>query len=128
MVIFTMDLNPESKATLIHDITQPVEKFGNFDLVIATHLLEHVSKESFSIVINNIESLVKKGGILIVSVPHKYPYHERPIDNMWRPRWQELHDVFSGDLLFGETAEVEHISLQYINNPKCQVSYIILQY
>ncbi len=123
-----MDLDPESKATILHDITQSVETFGTFDLVIATHLLEHVSKESFSDVINNIESLVKKGGLLIVSAPHKYPYHERPIDNMWRPTWQELNDVFSGDLLFGETVEVEHVSPQYSDNPKCQVSYILLQY
>jgi SAM-dependent methyltransferase len=128
MVIFTMDLDPNSKATIIHDITQPVNEFGSFDLVLATHLLEHIPKESFSTVITNIESLVKRGGYLIVSVPHKYPYHERPIDNMWRPTWQEIRDVFNGDLLFGETVEVEHALPQYRNDPKCQVSYVLLRY
>lgn len=128
VVISTMDLDQESKATIIQDITQPIEKLGNFDLVMATHLLEHVPKELIPIVITNIELLVKKGGLLIVSVPYKYPYHERPIDNMWRPTWQELNDIFNGKLLFGETVAVEHALPQYINEPKCQVSYVLLQY
>ncbi len=81
--IITMDLEPSTKADIIHDVTQDVSSFGQYDLVINTHLLEHVPKESFSNVIHHLESLVKKpGGLLLVSVPHKYPYHERPIDNM----------------------------------------------
>lgn len=128
MKIFTMDSDPVTKADFVHDITNPVSEFGKYDLVIAAHLLEHVPMESFSTVIENIESLVGNGGYLLASVPHKYPYHERPIDNMWRPTWEDLRDVFKGELLYGETVEVEHTLPQFMNDPKCQVSCILLKY
>ena len=128
MKVFTMDLDPQTKPDFVHDITEPVSEFGSYDLVIAAHLLEHIPMESFDTVINNLETLVNIGGFLLVSVPHKYPYHERPIDNMWRPTWEELRDVFKGKLLYGETIEVEHTLPQYMNDPKCQVSCVLLKY
>lgn len=126
--LLTMDLEPSTKPNFVHDITKSVTEFGSFDLVIATHLLEHIPKESFRAVISNLESLTAPGAHLLVSVPHKYPYHERPIDTMYRPTWEELASEFSGILLYGETFEVDHTLSQYMNDPKCQVTLILLQY
>jgi SAM-dependent methyltransferase len=126
--VFTMDLDPEAKPDFIQDITVPILGDDIYDLVIATHLLEHVPTESFQTVVSNLEKLVADSGHLLVSVPHKYPYHERPIDTMYRPTREELRKVFNGTLLYGETFEVDHTMAQYMNEPKCQVTSILLRY
>lgn len=126
--LFTMDMEPRTRPDFVHDITQPVSEFERYDLVIATHLLEHIPLSLFNVAIENIESLVKEKGYLLVSVPHKYPYHERPIDNMWRPTWKELRGAFNGKFLYGETFEVAHTQPQYMHDPKCQISTVLLKY
>lgn len=130
MMVLTMDLEASTKPDFLHDITKPVTagQFDIYDLVVATHLLEHIPTESFGEVINNLETLVAPGGHLLVSVPHKYPYHARPIDTMYRPTWEELAQEFSGRLIHGETFEVDHTLPQYMQDPKCQVSLVLLQY
>lgn len=126
--ISTMDLDPKTKADYIHDITQNTKKVGKFDIVFATHLLEHVPWNKFNNVITNLEQMVKKEGFLWVSVPNKYPYHERPIDNNWRPTSEELVIPFNGEILYSSTIEVEHTLPQYFGNPKNRVSCALLKY
>ena len=59
---------------------------------ICSNMMEHVlyphelAKRCFS--------LIPKGGLLFVTVPLSYPYHADPIDTMFRPRPQELAELF----------------------------------
>ncbi len=41
-------------------------------------------------------ALVPAGGYLLVTVPHSYPYHEDPIDTMYRPDVEALAGLFPG--------------------------------
>ena len=41
-------------------------------------------------------ALLPAGGHLLVTVPHSYPYHEDPIDTMYRPDVQELAALHPG--------------------------------
>jgi len=126
--IHTMDFNPETLADYIHDITRPPVEIGPFDLVIATHLLEHIPCVRLPDVVVNLEMMVDRGRHLWVSVPNKYPYHERPIDNGWRPTAKELVEVFHGEVIVAGTFEVEHTLPQYYGKPKNRVSCAMMSY
>lgn len=67
-------------------------RLEKFDLVMANNLLEHVG--SIKKTVDNISSVIKTGGYLCISVPHKFPYHPCPIDNMFRPLPNELISLF----------------------------------
>src|SRR5205085_4736707 len=43
-----------------------------------------------------IWSLLPPGGFLILTVPYRFPYHEDPIDTMFRPSVEELAQLFPG--------------------------------
>jgi len=74
--------------TIACDITklETVRDLPWCDLVTALSVLEHVT--DIPSAIRNLRGLVKDW--LIVSVPYKYPKHDCPIDNMWRPDAEEL--------------------------------------
>jgi SAM-dependent methyltransferase len=64
----------------------------NFRSVMCCNLLEHVSDRM--IVSDVILSILKPGGYLIATVPYRFPYHEDPIDTMYRPTVAELAALF----------------------------------
>jgi hypothetical protein len=41
-------------------------------------------------------ALLPSGGYLLVTVPHSYPYHDNPIDTMYRPSPEELGALHPG--------------------------------
>jgi hypothetical protein len=66
----------------------------NFKSVMCCNLLEHVvDRQEFS---NIVMSLLAPGGYIIASVPHDFPFHEDPIDTMFRPDIKELAMLFRG--------------------------------
>jgi hypothetical protein len=70
-----------------------LQKVG-FCSVMCCNILEHVvDRQRFSTM---AASLVQTGGYVIVSVPNEFPYHEDPIDTMFRPDINEVAALFSG--------------------------------
>ena len=63
--------------------------------ILCTNLLEHLPITPGEAAAH-IEQLVPPGGWLVVSVPHVYPPHADPIDNMYRPDPSELAALFTG--------------------------------
>jgi len=122
----TMDMDKHANPDYLHDITNPID--GHFDLVIATHLLEHVPILSLGKVAENIEQLVNKNGLLMVSIPQIYPYHAMPIDNGWRPIPKELVKIFHGEVLATATIETEHKLGKYEGLPKSKSSCALIRY
>lgn len=89
-------------------------KIGKFDLVFSNNLLEHVvdiKKAS-----KNILSVVKPGGYLCVSVPHKFPFHPDPIDNMFRPTPEELVKFFPKTVLFKKGIVIQKMGAMFTRN------------
>lgn len=41
-------------------------------------------------------ALVEPGGLVVVTVPHSYPYHRDPIDTLFRPTPDEVAALFPG--------------------------------
>lgn len=85
--IINVDLKDEEGVDLSGDITQPdfiaeLQKL-KADLIICSNLLEHILDRD--IFIHSISAILKKDGLLVVSVPYSYPYHSDPIDTLYRP-------------------------------------------
>jgi hypothetical protein len=69
----------------------------NVRSVMCCNLLEHVTDRVK--VRDAILSILEPGGYVIATVPFKFPYHEDPIDTMYRPTTKELFALFAGTSL-----------------------------
>lgn len=65
-----------------------------FDCVLCSNLLEHVLAPE--VLAARIGRLVATGGLLVVTVPHRFPHHGDPLDTMFRPNVDELVALFEG--------------------------------
>ncbi|QEL13251.1 class I SAM-dependent methyltransferase [Limnoglobus roseus] len=63
-----------------------------FRSVFCNNLLEHVPDPDR--ICRALTAAVEPGGYLLVSVPHRFPYHPDPIDTMFRPSPEELAKLF----------------------------------
>lgn len=74
----TFDQSPESKAD--HIGTAQSSPFSNetFDTIFCTQVLEHV--ESPWLVVDELNRILKTGGICIITAPFCIPYHKDPLD------------------------------------------------
>ncbi|MCC7552712.1 class I SAM-dependent methyltransferase [Candidatus Micrarchaeota archaeon] len=126
--IKTMDIKKSTKPDYLHNIIKPIKIKDKFDIVLATHLLEHIPILELGKTVKNIEKLINKNGILIVSVPNNYPYHAFPIDNGWRPVPKELVKLFKGKVLATSIIETEHKLDKYKGQPNSRSSCVILKY
>lgn len=69
--VVRLDANPEVQPDILHDIRQPLppELHGAFDVVVASHVLEHISWREVTQALRNIGEAVSDGGSLWVLVP-----------------------------------------------------------
>lgn len=128
LAVSTMDIEPNTNPSYVHDITKPTDQIGKFDIVLATHLLEHIPSDKLDKAIKNLEQMTSPESFLWVSVPNIYPHHAKPIDNEWRPNSQELAKHFSGQVLFASSFYVEHILQEHKDNPKNKISCALIKY
>ena len=71
----TLDINPQSKATLIHDLSvfpYPFED-NTFDYVVAEHVLEHL--RDLLPALDELHRIIKPTGELRIEVPHYTSHH-----------------------------------------------------
>lgn len=95
IAISTLDNDPKSTCNYHHDLAAERDLsllMPTFDLVLCTSVLEHVS--DIRRAKRNLVRLVGPCGYLLVTVPNKYPPHQRPIDNGYRPTSGELESLF----------------------------------
>jgi hypothetical protein len=63
-----------------------------YDLILCSNLLEHVRNPRE--ICSALSQCVSLGGFIIITIPYLYPYHNDPIDTMYRPTPQELAALF----------------------------------
>lgn len=78
----------------------------NLKSVMCCNLLEHVVDRQK--VAESVMSLIGSDGYIIASVPNDYPYHEYPIDTMFRPDIKDLATLFPGTEII--SARIVHAS------------------
>ena len=72
-----------------------------FRSLLCCNLLEHVTDREG--ICKGLEQLVPKGGCLVITVPHAFPYHPDPIDTLFRPGVAEIVSLFPNcNLIKGE--------------------------
>jgi SAM-dependent methyltransferase len=92
--IKTLDIDSESGADFIADIcncNRDLIKDETFDIIVCTEVLEH-TLEPFAAA-NELHRLLKKGGILIITVPFNLRIHG-PLPDCWRFTEHGLKSLF----------------------------------
>jgi SAM-dependent methyltransferase len=78
-------------------------KKKEFKSIFCCNFLEHVLNPQD--LINRCLSILPVGGILVITVPHSYPFHRDPIDTMFRPNIEQLaalisnHEIMSSEII-----------------------------
>lgn len=91
-----VDIKQAEGVDLVGDVTDSTFvdtlKQLNPAIIICSNLLEHLeNRKSFC---DALIKIMNKETMLIVSVPYSFPYHEDPIDTMYRPDLNELQNAF----------------------------------
>lgn len=89
------DLMAGPRVDLVLPAEQLLETFGeaSFDTVICMEMLEHA--ENWRECINNMKTVLKPGGILLVTTrSHGFPLHEYPSD-YWRYSLDDMTEIFA---------------------------------
>lgn len=96
--IIHVDAKPAAGVDLVGDLTDPsfIAQLMRLNVrsVMCCNLLEHVTDRS--LIRDAVLSIIKGGGYIIATVPYRFPYHEDPIDTMYRPTIGELVSLFVG--------------------------------
>lgn len=87
-----VDLQSAPGVDLVLDVMEPdargrLREVGA-GIVLCSNLLEHVSDPWD--MLDALVDVTPPGGFLVLTGPQRYPYHPDPIDNGFRPDWQEV--------------------------------------
>jgi hypothetical protein len=96
--VYHLDIKSAPGVDLVGDLLDPlfIEKIARmkFRSALITNFFEHISQRQP--ICDVALEILPRGGYLFLSGPHKYPYHADPIDTMFRPTIEEMHDHFPG--------------------------------
>ena len=125
--VLHVDERPQQGVDLTGDLMDPAFRerlIGvKFRTVMCCNLLEHVTEPS--IVCRTILSMLPATGYAIVTVPYRFPYHEDPIDTLFRPNVAELISLFPGTSLVG--AEIVRASARTANDRGANLFWLIIR-
>lgn len=125
------DIKDDVGVDLVVDLSKehlPQEIFEKkYDLILCCNILEHVVDRH--LFMQNLVRFTKKDGLILFTVPYRYPKHNDPIDTMFRPDPQELLGLVSGhikcDVKKGEVVTMGGMQY-YIRHPGRILDYITL--
>ena len=94
--IKNVDIKQADGVDLVGDVTDAnfVETLKKLNpaSIVCSNLLEHLEdRKTFC---DALVKIMNKETLLIISVPYSFPYHEDPIDTMYRPNLDELQIAF----------------------------------
>ncbi len=95
--------------------------------ILCSNLLEHLIEPR--IICQSLLNIIEPGGLILVTVPHSFPYHKDPIDTMFRPEITELHEYFPGtQILVSDIVEDMGTYKQTLFSNKKYMAIMILRY
>lgn len=83
-----LDARADPGVDIVADVTKLDGVDRTFDVVLCTNLLEHVTDRRDTL--DNVRRVVAPRGLLVLTVPLRYPIHPDPIDTGYRPTAAEL--------------------------------------
>jgi SAM-dependent methyltransferase len=91
LLVLHLDARPEPGVDIVADVTNLQGVDRTFHLVLCTNLLEHVTDRQETL--RHVKRVVAPGGLLLLTVPRRYPIHPDPIDTGFRPTAAELVEM-----------------------------------
>jgi SAM-dependent methyltransferase len=88
LAVVHVDARNEPGVDIVADVTTLAGVNDEYDLVLCTNLLEHVVDRPGTLA--NAKRVVRSRGLLLLTVPLRYPLHADPIDTGYRPHAGEL--------------------------------------
>jgi predicted SAM-dependent methyltransferase len=99
----TLDINEVLKPDLVVDIKDHCPSLDNmYDLVVCTQVLEHIEFKDVPQCLHNMHGYLKKGGRLMVTVPHQKLYF------MWMIPTNKPYIITMPRLFMKKTIDVHH--------------------
>ncbi|MGH7200657.1 MAG: methyltransferase type 11, partial [Planctomycetaceae bacterium] len=91
-----LDLKAAPGVDLVGDIFDPcfrerIREIG-VQSILCSNVLEHVTDPA--LLCDALCELASDGQLIFVTVPFRYPYHADPIDTLFRPTPERLHELF----------------------------------
>jgi hypothetical protein len=80
--------------------------------ILCSNLLEHLAEPK--VICNSILTLLKKGDLILVTVPYRFPFHKDPIDTLLRPTVEELVAYFPGTVVLDSAIVTANDSLRQV--------------
>jgi len=119
-----LDMENGKGVDIIQDLTTDIGELQEeyFDLIICCSVLEHVKKPW--VMAENLQRLLKPGGVLYISVPWVWRYHAYP-DDYFRFSWRGIIELFPGlecdhacysTNVQGEIVEISGDNIYFDNN------------
>ena len=95
--IVNLDIKPGKGVDVVGDICREEIQIKlqemKFSAVFLFNILEHVT--DIGSICSSIEGILPKGGYVLFSGPYIYPKHLDPIDNLFRPKPNDLKQYFN---------------------------------
>ncbi|MCA9048822.1 MAG: hypothetical protein KDA89_08850 [Planctomycetaceae bacterium] len=92
--------------------------------VLCSNMFEHVSDRPR--LAAALTELLSPGGILLVTVPHSFPWHPDPLDTMYRPTPAQIHELLPEfDLLEGAVVSCGTLVSRYCGSPRFMAAQIL---
>ncbi len=102
--IIHSDIKKDEGVDIVGNILDPSFsrniKENHVRLVLCSNMLEHVF--NLKDMTTAINKLLPENGLLIVTVPYKYPLHMDPIDTGFRPTPEEISNLFPNTYIMDE--------------------------
>lgn len=111
LVITHLDARAEPGVDIVADVATLRGVDGAWDVVLCTNLLEHVVDRAETM--RNIKRVVSPAGLLVLTVPKRYPIHHDPIDTGFRPTARELAQLLGWTELLAEQDITIHSRVHY---------------
>jgi hypothetical protein len=96
--VWHSDIKASPGIDIVGDLSEPdiVSRVRELEIrsALVSNVLEHVRDRQG--LARAVTALVPDGGYIIVTGPHRFPYHPDPIDNGFRPGPEELRPLFPG--------------------------------
>ncbi|MEM7300774.1 MAG: hypothetical protein AAF468_06785 [Pseudomonadota bacterium] len=104
------DLKEDEGVDFVGDICEAellnLLKSKNINIVLCSNLLEHVEQPQN--ICSAMQQICQKPGYVVASVPFRFPYHNDPIDTMFRPTPEQIQALFPGSqMMASRIVEVE---------------------
>lgn len=107
-----IDKRPGHGVDMVCPAEKLLETFGrhSFDVVVSSSTLEHV--RHWRAAVANIKAVCKPGGLILLTMPSRWPFHAYPHD-YWRYSRQDIEYIFADCVLLSLVEEEGDMALIY---------------